>query len=183
MSEQRPGPGWVKNRRGNWEPAAQAALSMPKDEFTAWYSQQNPGWQDKVYGDFEKNYGGDPRAFDYSLAYAQARQMHGLSHDEAVETARIIAEVGEKGGGVMPESIYNRRMEVLPLSSPLNIPAMQEQAQAVKTMQQAATPTGQSGMRMAMKYGLPALGVLIGAYGLGGLMSQRQEPRQQDTAN
>lgn len=175
MDEQRPGPGWVKNRRGNWEPAAQAALSMPKDEFDAWYSKQNPGWQEKVYSDFESNYGGDPKAHDYSLAYAAARQMHGLSHEEGVEVARIVAETGERGGSVMPESVYNRRMEVLPLSSPLNIPAMQGQAQAVKTMQQAATPAGQSGMRMAMKYGLPALGVLIGAYGLGGLMSRGGE--------
>lgn len=181
MSEKRPGPGWIKNRRGNWEPERQAALSMPKDQFAQWYGEKNPGWQEKVYGDFESNYAGDPRAHDYSLAYAQARQMHGLSHEEAVEVARIVGEVGERGGGVMPETVYNRRMEVLPLSSPLNIPTAQEQQQVVKTLQATETPVSQSGMRMAMKYGLPTLGVLLGAYGLGALTSRPQE--QQPTRN
>lgn len=186
MSERKPGPGWIKNRRGAWEPGPQAALGMSRDEFGSWYGKENPGWEQQVYEDFAQNYQQDPKRYDYSLAYANALQRYGLDHEEGVEVARILAQTANRGGAVMPESIENRRMAVLPLSSPvkvvapqqqsatgsqLNIPAAQEQKQAVAALEQAQTPVGESGMRYAMKYGLPALGVLLGAYGLGAMAS------------
>jgi hypothetical protein len=164
--------GWVRNRRGALEPGAQAALSMPLDAFAAWYGKQNPRWEQAVYDDFAESYGSDPKKYEYSLAYANAVQALGLPHEEAVAVARVVAQSGDPAAGVQTESVHNRRMAVLPLSSQL--PAVQA---AVEQMRSSKPVAGGSGRRMAMRYGAPALGALLGLYGLSALTDGSEPER------
>jgi hypothetical protein len=83
---------------------------------------RSPGWEQGVYTDFSQRYGADPTTFDYSLAYASLRQK-GFGHSAAVKGAQqqVYGEVrSPKPGG---ETVYNRRMSVLPLSSELPLAA------------------------------------------------------------
>ena len=179
--------GFIKNRSGNWVPGRDDGLDLPLDQFAQTYNAANPGWQDDIYADFASSYGlgGDKRqALDFSLAYAQARQSLGMGHEDAVRVARVATEASPEklASEVREENSWNRRMAVLPLSSPLNIPTPQQveqQQQVVQELEQTPVPQSESRMRMAMRYGAPVLGALLGVYGLAALTGQpREEERE-----
>lgn len=54
------------------------------------------------------------------------------------------------------------------------------QQEVVRSAQQATAKTGPSGKRMAMRYGLPVLGALLGAYGLAGLTGNGDQREYQE---
>ena len=150
-------------------PVTPEQLDWPLDRFQSWYNSQNPGWTDRVWRYLS---GLDAKTRDYSLAYAGARQQ-GLDHEQAVRVAKIINNQPNADQGVQPESVYNRRMLLLPLSSPLNIPDLPAQEQRAEALARAPIPQTESGLRMAMRYGLPALGGALGAYALMALMNPK----------
>lgn len=184
--------GFVKTRSGNWVPGRDDGMDLPLDQFAQVYNAANPGWQDDIYADYESNYSLPEKqaALEYSLIYARERQDKGKSHEEAVESARQEMssryyqgrpEAAERLPEVMPESAYNRRMDLLPLSSPLNIPTPQQveqQQQVVRVMEQTPVPQSESTMRMAMRYGGPVLGALLGIYGLAALTDPPREEQR-----
>jgi len=131
------------------------------------------GWTDGAAG-LDWAYNSDPKAHNYSLAYARGRQL-GLSHEDAVQSAqrqtygRVLSQYPQ------PESERNRQWSTAPLSSPL--PALQA---VIEQAEQSAPPQGVSGRRMAMRFGVPALGVLLGLYGISALSQPEAEVRQEE---
>lgn len=163
--------GWTKNERGNMVPPAAPGLDLPLDQFREEYTRANPGWMEGIYSDPQLAL--DPALRDYTLAYAMARQQLGFDHEGAVEVARIAVGKGGRGEAVQPENIRNRRMAVLPLSSAL-------QAQEVEqVLRSAPTPESPSGMRMALRYGLPTLGGLLALYGLAAMSGRGQAAEEE----
>ena len=129
------------------------------------------------------NYHVRPSDHDWSLAYAQLRGL-GASHEDAVQGAqrRIYGEVRSKYPE--PESDYNRAWAFTQLASTL--PALQAAAASegdplpvvIHEAESTPAPTGVSGRRMAMRWGLPAVGALLGLYGLSALVQPREELQQ-----
>lgn len=142
-------------------------------------------WTDEA-AELEWDYPLDPARYNYSIAYAKARQL-GIDHELAVQSAQRQVYGKVRSKNPEPENERNRNFGVKPLYSVL--PALQAQAQAVQEQQQvqaevvqeleqAPTPKTISGRRMAMRYGLPLLGALAGVYGIAALTQSRGEMEQ-----
>ena len=145
------------------------------------------GWTDEAAA-LEWNYPLDPARYNYSIAYAKARQL-GVDHEMAVQSAQRQVYGKVRSKNPEPENERNRSWAVRPLHSVL--PALQAQAQAVQEqrqvqaevvqeLEQALTPKTMSGRRMAMRYGLPLLGALAAGYGIGALTQSRDEVPQEE---
>jgi hypothetical protein len=123
------------------------------------------------------DYSSDPTAHNYSLAYRKLKRL-GIDHELAVQGAQrqIYGRVLSKNPE--PESESNRNFGVRPLSSPL--PALR----AVIERAEAERPqTSQSGRQMAMRWGLPIAGGVLGLYGLTALLQPRTEVEEERYAS
>jgi hypothetical protein len=126
----------------------------------------------------------DPARHNYSLAYVRSRQL-GRSHEEAVQEAQLQVYRKVRSKNPEPENDHNRTWAITQLASTL--PALQAAAASegdplpVVIHEAASTPvpTGVSDRRMAMRWGLPALGVLGGLYGMSALVQPREDVRQE----
>lgn len=136
------------------------------------------GWTDEA-AELEWNYPLDPARYNYSIAYAKARQL-GVDHEMAVQSAQRQVYGKVRSKNPEPENERNRSWAVRPLHSVL--PALQAQVQAVQELEQAPTPESSGGRRMAMRYGLPLLGALAAGYGIGALTQSRGEVPQEEYA-
>lgn len=147
------------------------------------------GWSGDA-AELEWNYPLDPARYNYSIAYAKARQL-GVPHELAVQSAQRQVYGKVRSKNPEPENERNRNFGVKPLYSVL--PALQAQAQAVQEQQQvqaevvqeleqAPTPESSGGRRMAMRYGLPLLGALAAGYGIAALSQPRAEVEQEEYA-
>lgn len=99
-------------------------------------------------------------------------------------SAEAMAEAGVAGMGWQP-STGSINAEQLSISfntpPPSNtIKAVEHQKAVVEEMEQTPVPQSNSRMRMAMRYGLPTLGALLGVYGLASLTGQ--PPKESSTA-
>lgn len=133
------------------------------------------GWNGPA-AELRWDYNSDPAAHNYSLTYLKLRQL-GASHEDALQGAqrRTYGEVRSKNPE--PESAYNRAWASTPTSSPLPaLRAVIEQAEATQK------PMGSMGRRMAMRWGVPMAGGLLGLYGLAALVQPREELRQESYA-
>lgn len=248
--------GWVKNRRGGWEPGPDTRLDGAYDQLLAQMDASNPGWRDEIYGNYAANYAIDPEAHDYRLGYAVARQQLGMDHEDAARVARmLIGKTPEQvlARGVQPEDINARKFALLPLSSQIPVPqsvapqkpAPQKRVRAtneadanererllglmalmaneyqvpmaevpvvnvpasspvvitpsaapeerrsvpvtpvevVEEMKQQEPPWGPQGRRMAMRYGAPTLGALLGLYGLAALTGNNNAQSEREVAS
>jgi hypothetical protein len=145
---------------------AEGGAQLSQEEFFRRYPQLRPS-----AGDVEQVTGNYQRERDFNLAYAAARQR-GLSHEASTWAAQELVYGKRRSRGVGAETAENAAVAQMPLSSPL--PAVQA---AVAQMEAGRVPVGGSGRRMALRYGLPALGVLLGLYGLEALdRDERLEP-------
>lgn len=247
--------GWTKNRRGAWEPGPDTRLDLTQDQLLAQMNDVNPGWRDEIYGDIAANYPIEPAAHDYALGYAMARQQLGMDHEGAVRVARMLTGKSAEQAlamGVQPENLSNRKLALLPLSSPIQVPqatpsqkppptqrvrasneaeanererllglialmasehqmptadvpldnvpasvpvvitpaatqARQEAPAApvkvVEVMKRTEPLWGPQGRRMAMKYGAPTLGALLGLYGLAAITGNNNAQSEQEVAS
>lgn len=131
------------------------AASISREEFYAKFPHLRPS-----QGDIDAVAGGYLRENEFEIAYARARQS-GLSHEDSTQAAQqaIYGEVRSEKVGV--ETPANSTAAQMPLSSPL--PAVKAVVEQMEASQPVVLP---SGVRMAMKYGLPSLGILLGLHGL-----------------
>lgn len=138
-----------------------SAGTLSADEFYRRFPEQRPSTADvaAVAGNYQ-------RERDFDIAYALARQA-GLSHEASTWQAQETVYGRRLSKAVGVETAQNSVVARMPLSSPL--PAVQA---AVEQMQRSRVPVLPSGRRMAMRYGLPALGVLLGLYGLEALQDE-----------
>lgn len=136
-------------------------MSLSADEFYRRFPEQRPGAADvaAAAGNYQ-------RERDFDIAYALARQS-GLSHEASTWQAQETVYGRRLSKAVGVETEQNSAVARMPLSSPL--PAVQA---AVAQLEQSPQPVLPSGRRMAMRYGLPALGVLLGLYGLEALQPE-----------
>jgi len=126
------------------------------------------------------DYAHDPARHNYSLAIARARQL-GIPHEDAVQAAQRQVYGVVRSKNPEPENDYNRAWAFTQLASTL--PALQAAAASegdplpvvIHEAERAPAPTGVSGRRMAMRWGLPAAGGLLGLYGLSALVQPREE--------
>ena len=95
---------------------------------------------------------------DFDIAYAIGRQQHSLSHEEATQFAQKVVYGEVRSNQVGREVSGGDPRARIPLSSPL--------PEVVQEMVASPIPTAPSGRRMAMRYGLPSLGALLGLYAL-----------------
>ena len=123
------------------------------------------GWTGEATA-LDWNYAQDPARYNYSIAYAKARQL-GIGHEEAVQSAQRQVSGVVRSKNPEPESARNRAWGAKPLFSTL--PALAAQQAVVEELETAPVPRAPSGMRVAMRYGLPALGGLGGLYVLSAL--------------
>lgn len=137
---------------------------ISREEFERRFPDQRPSAED-----IDAAAGAAARERDFELAYAAARQR-GLSHEASTWAAQEVVYGRRLSKGVGAETAANAATARMPLSSPL--PAVQA---AVAQMQASEVPVVPSGRRMAMRYGLPALGVLLGLYGLEALGRDQPE--------
>lgn len=128
---------------------------LSREEFYARFPHLRPS-----QGDIDAVAGGYLRENEYDIAYIRGRQAD-LSHEEATQAAQkaVYGEVRSEKVGV--ETPANSAMARTPLSSPL--PAVRAAVEQLEASEPVVLP---SGVRMAMKYGLPSLGILLGLYGL-----------------
>lgn len=122
------------------------------------------------------DYNSDPTAHNYSLAYRKLKRL-GIDHELAVQGAQrqIYGRVLSKNPE--PENASNRDFGVGPLSSPL--PALRAAIEQAEESQPERSP---SGYRMAMRWGLPLAGGVLGLYGLTALLQPRAEQREESYA-
>lgn len=129
------------------------------------------------------DYAHDPDRHNYSLAIRRARQL-GIPHEEAVQSAQRQVYGKVRSKYPEPESDYNRAWAFTQLASTL--PALQAAAASesdplpvvIHEAESTPAPTGVNGRRMAMRWGLPAAGALLGLYGLSALVQPRGELQQ-----
>ena len=133
------------------------------------------GWTGDA-ADLIWDYNSDPTAHNYSLAYRKLKRL-GVDHELAVQGAqqRIYGRVLSKNPE--PESASNRNFGVGPLSSPL--PALRAAIDRAEASQPERSP---GGYRMAMRWGLPITGGVLGLYGLTALLQPRAEQREESYA-
>jgi hypothetical protein len=133
------------------------------------------GWSGPA-AELDWDYNSNPTAHNYSLAYRKLRGL-GVDHELAVQGAqqRIYGRVLSKNPE--PENARNRNFGVGPLSSPL--PALRA---AIEQAEAAQSEKGMSGRRMAMRWGLPVAGGVLGLYGLTALLQPRAEVEPEEYA-
>lgn len=141
--------------------ASTAGRSISAEEFYRRFPEQRPDAADvaQVAGNYQ-------RERDFDIAYAMARQS-GLSHEASTWKAQETVYGRRLSKAVGVETEQNSAVARMPLSSPL--PAVQA---AVEQMQRSPRVVLPSGRQMAMRYGLPALGVLLGLYGIEALQDE-----------
>lgn len=129
--------------------------SIGREEFYAKFPHLRPS-----QADVDAVAGGYLRENEFEIAYARARQS-GLSHEDSTQAAQkaVYGEVRSEKVGI--ETPANSAAARMPLSSQL--PAVKAAVEHMESKQAVVLP---SGVRMAMKYGLPSLGILLGLYGL-----------------
>ena len=132
------------------------------------------GWTGEATA-LDWNYAQDPARYNYSIAYAKARQL-GIGHEEAVQSAQRQVSGVVRSKNPEPESARNRAWGAKPLFSTL--PALAAQQAAVEELETAPVPRAPSGMRVAMRYGLPALAALGGIYAVSAMLQPRTEVQQ-----
>ena len=144
---------------------------ISKEEFYALFPERRPGQQDiaAVAGGYHKER-------DFNLAYAAARQR-GLSHEESTWAAQDVVYGRRISTAVGAETAENSRVAKMPLSSPL--PALKTVIEKAESAEPAA---GLSGRQMAMRWGLPLGGGVLGLYGLTALLQPRAEQREESYA-
>lgn len=118
----------------------------------------------------------DPARYNYSIAYARARQL-GVPHELAVQSAQRQVYNEVRSQNPEPENARNRNFGVKPLYSTL--PALASQQAVVEELEASPAVQGPSGRRMAMRYGLPALAALGGLYAISALSQPRAEVEQE----
>lgn len=134
------------------------------------------GWSGPVAA-MDWDYSSDPTAHNYSLAYRKLKRL-GIDHELAVQGAQrqIYGRVLSKNPE--PESASNRNFGVGPLSS--SLPALR----AVIERAEAERPqTSRSGRQMAMRWGLPIAGGVLGLYGLTALLQPTAEVEEERYAS
>ena len=134
------------------------------------------GWSGPAAA-MEWDYNSDPTAHNYSLAYRKLKRL-GIDHELAVQGAQrqIYGRVLSKNPE--PESASNRNFGAGPLSS--SLPALR----AVIERAEAERPqTSRSGRQMAMRWGLPITGGVLGLYGLTALLQPRAEVEEERYAS
>jgi hypothetical protein len=136
------------------------------------------GWTGEA-ADLDWDYPLDPGRYNYSLAYAKARQL-GIEHEDAVQSAQRQVYGAVRSKNPEPENARNRAWGAKPLYSTL--PALAAAQGAVEELEAAPVPQAPSGRRMAMRYGLPALAALGGVYALSALSQPRAEVEQENYA-
>ena len=129
------------------------------------------GWAGEAAG-LEWDYPLDPARYNYSIAYAKARQL-GIGHEDAVQSAQRQVYGAVRSKNPEPEIARNRAWGVKPLFSTL--PALAAQQAVVEELETAPAPRAPSGMRVAMRYGLPTLAALGGIYAVSALTQPRAE--------
>lgn len=133
------------------------------------------GWAGEAAG-LEWDYPLDPARYNYSIAYAKARQL-GIGHEDAVQSAQRQVYGAVRSKNPEPEIARNRAWGAKPLFSTL--PALTAQQAAVEELETAPVPRAPSGMRVAMRYGLPALAGLGGVYAVSAMLQPRAELEQE----
>jgi len=136
------------------------------------------GWTGEA-AELDWDYPLDPARYNYSLAYAKARQL-GIEHEDAVQSAQRQVYGAVRSKNPEPENARNRAWGARPLYSTL--PALAAAQAAVEELEVAPVPQAPSGRRMAMRYGLPALAALGGVYALSALSQPRAEVEQANYA-
>jgi hypothetical protein len=121
----------------------------------------------------------DPGRYNYSLAYAKARQL-GIEHEAAVQSAQRQVYGAVRSKNPQPENADNRSWSAKRLYSTL--PALGAAQAAVEELEAAPVPQAQSGRRMAMRYELATLAALGGVYALSALSQPRAEVEQENYA-
>lgn len=129
------------------------------------------GWSGPA-AELSWDYNSDRAAHNYSLAYRKLRQL-GVAHEDAVQGAQRQTYGQVRSQNPELESTRNRAWAFTQMSSPL--PVLPAVRAAVEQAQEVQPQAGVNGRRMAMRWGLPLAGGVLGLYGLTALLQPRAE--------
>jgi hypothetical protein len=126
------------------------------------------------------DYNSDRAAHNYSLAYRKLRQL-GVAHEDAVQGAQRQTYGQVRSQNPELESTRNRAWAFTQMSSPL--PVLPAVRAAVEQAQEVQPQAGVNGRRMAVRWGLPLAGGVLGLYGLTALLQPRAEVEEEGYAS